>query len=57
MSQAYITNVFANASHPFVSPLFEDSTFEVIPIPEGDRFTGDWIKRYGDLSASIQRTS
>lgn len=45
-----MVDVFANASHPFVNPLFEDSTFEVIPIPEADWCKGEWIKRYGDLS-------
>jgi hypothetical protein len=49
MPQAFIINVFANASHPFVNPLFEDSTFEVIPIPEADWCKGEWIKRYNDL--------
>lgn len=49
MPQVFFVNVFANASHPFVNPLFEDSTFEIIPIPEGDRYRGKWIKRYKDV--------
>jgi putative DNA base modification enzyme with NMAD domain len=47
--QVFIVNVFANASHPFFNPLFEDGTFELIPIPERDRWKGRWIKRYRDL--------
>lgn len=49
MPQVFIVNVFANASHRFVSRLNDDGTFEVIPIPERDRFRGKWIKRYRDL--------
>ncbi|MDC0035745.1 hypothetical protein OAJ44_05265 [Chloroflexi bacterium] len=30
----YIVNVGSNASHNFCSPIFEDRTFEFIPIPE-----------------------
>src|SRR5438034_1237923 len=50
MPQVFIVNVFANASHPFVNPLFEDSTFELVPIPESDAVRGEWIKRYSNLS-------
>jgi hypothetical protein len=47
MPQVLIVNVFANASHPFVNPLFEDNTFELIPIPENH--TGRSLLRYRDL--------
>jgi hypothetical protein len=30
----FLANVGANASHPFASPIFDDGTFEVLPIPE-----------------------
>ena len=33
----YLINVGANSSHgPLFSPLFEDGTFELLPIPERD---------------------
>ena len=36
--RTYLANVGANSSHgQLVSPLFEDGTFEFLPIPEGDR--------------------
>ncbi len=49
MPNVFIVNVFANASHPFVNPLFEDSSFEVVPIPESKKYKGSWIKKYRDL--------
>lgn len=33
----YLANVGANAGHRFASPLFDDGTFEFLPIPEDDR--------------------
>lgn len=30
----YLANIGANSSHPYASPLFEDGTFELLPIPE-----------------------
>ena len=34
----YLANVGANSSHRhIVSPIFEDGTFEFLPIPEHDR--------------------
>ena len=36
--RTYLVNVGANSSHGHLfSPLFEDGTFEFLPIPEGDR--------------------
>lgn len=36
--RTYLANVGANSSHrQLFSPLFEDATFEFLPIPEGDR--------------------
>ena len=36
--RTYLANVGANSSHrQLFSPLFEDGTFEFLPIPEGDR--------------------
>ena len=34
MSRVFLVNVGSNASHSFCSPIFEDRTFEFIPIPE-----------------------
>ena len=46
--RVYLANVGANASHGFASPLFEDGTFEFIPIPEAVR-TPARLVRYADL--------
>ena len=35
----YVVNVGTNASHLFCSPIFEDGTFEFIPIPEAVSYT------------------
>ena len=48
----YLVNVGANASHGrLFSPLFENGTFEFLPIPEGDRKLGKSRRavRYRDL--------
>ena len=38
----YLANIGANSSHrQIVSPLFPDGTFELLPIPEGDRTLDD----------------
>jgi hypothetical protein len=47
--RVFIVNTFANASHSFVNPLYADSTFELIPIPESKSGKGKWIARYRDL--------
>lgn len=46
--RVYLANVGSNASHGFASPLFEDGTFEFIPIPEGVQ-TSARLVRYADL--------
>ena len=48
----YLANVGTNASHgKLISPLFEDGTFEFLPIPEGDRLLDESTKtvHYRDL--------
>jgi hypothetical protein len=49
MRQVFIINVFANTSDPFVNPLFQDSTFELIPIREKKYGAGKWMVKYSDL--------
>ena len=48
----YLANVGTNASHgKLISPLFEDGTFEFLPIPEGNRRLDESTKavHYRDL--------
>ena len=45
----YLANVGANASHRFSSPLFEDGSFEFIPIPEDRALPDPHAVRYRDL--------
>lgn len=45
--RVYLANVGANSGHRFASPLFEDGSFEFIPIPEGEGQTAG--VRYSDL--------
>lgn len=45
--RVYLANVGANSGHRFASPLFEDGSFEFIPIPEDENQTGG--VRYSDL--------
>ena len=45
--RVYLANVGANSGHRFASPLFEDGSFEFIPIPESDGQTSG--VRYSDL--------
>lgn len=49
--RVYLANVGSNASHGFASPLFEDGSFEFIPIPEGIGVAGASARlvRYADL--------
>ena len=50
--RVFLANVGANSSHsPLFSPLFEDGTFEFLPIPEGDPNLdeSDSAVRYRDL--------
>ena len=45
--RVYLANVGANSGHRFASPLFEDGSFEFIPIPESGGQTSG--VRYSDL--------
>ena len=45
----FLANVGANSSHRFLSPLFDDGTFEFITIPEEPFAAGPHSVRYGDL--------
>lgn len=51
--RVYLANVGSNASHGFASPLFEDGSFEFIPIPEripeGIGAAPAHLVRYSDL--------
>ncbi len=45
----FLANVGANASHRFTGPLFEDGSFEFLPIPESPDISGSHAVRYRDL--------
>ena len=45
----FLANVGANSSHRFLSPLFDDGTFEFITIPEEQFAAGPHSVRYRDL--------
>ena len=45
----FLANVGANSSHRFLSPLFDDGTFEFITIPEEPLAAGPHSVRYRDL--------
>ena len=45
----FLANVGANSSHRFLSPLFDDGTFEFITIPEEPFAAGPHSVRYRDL--------
>ena len=45
----FLANVGANSSHSFLSPLFDDGTFEFITIPEEPLAAGPHSVRYRDL--------
>lgn len=45
----FLANVGANTSHPSQSPIFDDGTFELLPIPEGRNYPGESLVRYSDL--------
>ena len=45
----FLANVGANSSHRFLSPLFDDGTFEFITIPEEPFAAGPQSVRYRDL--------
>lgn len=45
----FLVNVGSNASHNFTSPMFNDGTFEFLPIPETLNLRGENVVRYRDL--------
>ena len=49
--RVYLANVGSNSGHGFASPLFEDGSFEFIPIPEGGQpaIAPPGAVRYSDL--------
>ena len=50
-SKIFLANVGANTSHRFSSPLFNDNTFEFIPIPETSKQTSQYSVLYKDLKS------
>jgi len=56
-NRIFLANVGANSSHRFTSPIFEDGTFEFLPIPEGLHLSGEKVTRYRDLKAYNQPNS
>ena len=52
----YVVNVGTNASHLFCSPIFEDGTFEFIPIPEDRQIDGAHGVQYRDLRSFYSPT-
>lgn len=54
MPQVFLVNVGANASHPLKSPLFDDNSFELLPIPEKEPHPGSSMVCYRDLSSWTQ---
>ena len=50
----FLANVGANAAHRFSSPIFEDRTFEFLPIPEYRQIDGRHAVRYQDLMSHYQ---
>ena len=53
--RVYLANVGANSGHRFASPLFEDGSFEFIPIPEDEGQTSG--VRYSDLRSHYDPSS
>ena len=45
----FLANVGSNSGHRFSSPVFDDGTFEFLPIPEDRDLDGDHAVRYRDL--------
>ncbi len=50
----FLANVGANSSHRFLSPLFDDGTFEFITIPEEPFAAGPHSVRYRDLRSHYE---
>ena len=46
MGRIFLANVGANSSHSFTSPIFEDGTFEFLPIPENPLIEGQHVVQY-----------
>ena len=57
VTKIYIANVGVNAHHKskygLISPIFENGTFEFIPIKENSKISGEHILKYRDLKCSI----
>ena len=51
----FLANVGANASHRFASPIFEDGTFEFLPIPEDRPLPDPHAVRYRALASYYDR--
>lgn len=45
----WLANVGANAAHPFLSPRFQDGSFELLPIPESPPAAGPHSVRFSDV--------
>ena len=53
----FLANVGANASHRFASPIFDDGTFEFLPIPEDRPLPAPHAVRYRDLTSYYDPTA
>ncbi|MBI4305894.1 MAG: hypothetical protein HY678_06200 [Chloroflexi bacterium] len=49
--RVWLANVGANSSHAYASPLFDDGTFELLPIVETPAEAGPHSVRFGDLTS------
>ena len=54
--RVFLANVGANASHRFAGPIFEDGTFEFLPIPEMPDLSSPSAVRYRDLRSFYDPT-
>lgn len=60
-SRVFLANVGANTSHRYSSPLFDDGSFELLPIPETppepgpNSVTFAELRSWGDPSVSLKR--
>lgn len=50
---AFLANVGVNASHPVSSPLFDDGTFELIPIPEAIPWRPPMLRGWHDRAVHL----
>ena len=53
----FMANVGANAGHRFSGPIFQDGSFEFLPIPEDRDLTGPYATRYRDLRSYNNQNS